>query len=143
MRSDDAGDGTHIGPRGEWNPADYAYHLSRRARGLPFWFSLAVHGTDTYRDAVEQVLAIATAAAARVEATPEVELVRQPELSVVLFRRTGWTDDDYGRWARALLEEQTAFVLPTKHRGETVGRAAFLHPLTTINVFDEVLAAMR
>jgi hypothetical protein len=42
-----------------------------------------------------------------------------------------------------LLEEQTAFVLPTKHRGETVGRAAFLHPLTTVAVFDEVLAAMR
>ena len=25
----------------EWNPSDYAYHLTRRARGLPFWFSLA------------------------------------------------------------------------------------------------------
>jgi aromatic-L-amino-acid decarboxylase len=25
---------------GEWNPSDYAYHLTRRARGLPLWFSL-------------------------------------------------------------------------------------------------------
>jgi hypothetical protein len=25
----------------EWNPSDYAIHLTRRARGLPFWFSLA------------------------------------------------------------------------------------------------------
>ena len=33
----------------EWNPADYAHHLSRRARGLPFWFSLATHGTDGLR----------------------------------------------------------------------------------------------
>jgi aromatic-L-amino-acid/L-tryptophan decarboxylase len=24
----------------EWNPTDYAYHLTRRARGLPLWFSL-------------------------------------------------------------------------------------------------------
>ena len=31
--------------RPDWNPSDYAYHLSRRARGLPFWFSLATHGT--------------------------------------------------------------------------------------------------
>ena len=33
----------------DWNPADYAYHLSRRARGLPLWFSLATYGTDAYR----------------------------------------------------------------------------------------------
>ena len=25
----------------EWNPSDYAYHLTRRARGLPLWFALA------------------------------------------------------------------------------------------------------
>ena len=36
-----------------WNPSDYAYHLSRRARGLPFWFSLATHGTEAYAAAVE------------------------------------------------------------------------------------------
>jgi glutamate/tyrosine decarboxylase-like PLP-dependent enzyme len=36
---------------GEWNASDFAVHLSRRARGLPFWFSLAAHGTDAYRDA--------------------------------------------------------------------------------------------
>ena len=34
---------------GEWNPSDYAYHLTRRARGLPLWFSLAVYGVDAYR----------------------------------------------------------------------------------------------
>ena len=42
----------------EWNPADYAYHLSRRARGLPLWFSLATYGTDAYRDAIERVLTL-------------------------------------------------------------------------------------
>ncbi|GIT46258.1 MAG: hypothetical protein Ct9H300mP12_08430 [Acidimicrobiales bacterium] len=41
--------------RAEWNPADYAVHPSRRARGLPFWFSLATYGTDRYREAVETV----------------------------------------------------------------------------------------
>ena len=35
---------------GEWNPSDYAYHLTRRARGLPLWFSLAVHGLEAYRE---------------------------------------------------------------------------------------------
>src|SRR3712207_8982535 len=41
-----------LNARNEWNPADYAVHLSRRARGLPFWFSLAVHGTDAYAEAI-------------------------------------------------------------------------------------------
>ena len=58
----------------EWNPSDYAFHLTRRARGLPLWFSLAVHGSDAYRDAIEQVLTTARAAAARIAATPDLEL---------------------------------------------------------------------
>ena len=47
----------------EWNPFQYAHHLSRRARGLPFWFSLATHGTDAYRDAIETTLTTARAGA--------------------------------------------------------------------------------
>ena len=41
-----------------WNPSDYAHHLSRRARGLPFWFSLATYGTDAYGEAVETTLRV-------------------------------------------------------------------------------------
>ena len=37
----------------EWNASDYAHHLTRRARGLPLWFSLATHGTEAYTDAIE------------------------------------------------------------------------------------------
>ena len=62
----------------EWNPSDYAYHLTRRARGLPLWFSLAVNGLDAYRDAVEAGLAIARRAAAIIDELPQVELVRAP-----------------------------------------------------------------
>ncbi len=36
----------------EWNPTDYAYHLTRRARGLPLWFSMAVNGLDAYGEAI-------------------------------------------------------------------------------------------
>jgi glutamate/tyrosine decarboxylase-like PLP-dependent enzyme len=127
----------------EWNPADYAYHLSRRARGLPFWYSLAVHGTDAYTAAIAHVLQIAAAAGDRIRAAPHVELVREPGLSVVLWRRPGWSLDDYTEWSRRLLEEQVAFCLPTRWHREVVARAVFLHPNTTVEMFDEVLAAMR
>ena len=50
----------------EWNPSDYAFHLTRRARGLPLWFSMAVNGLDAYREGVEAGLAMAQRAAERV-----------------------------------------------------------------------------
>lgn len=128
---------------GVWNPSDLAHHLTRRARGLPLWFSLAVHGTDAYRDAIERVLATARAAAARVVAEPHLELVREPELSIVLFRRRGWAGADYDGWARRLLDEQVAFVAPSRWHGEPVARLAFLHPGTTTEIVDEVLASTR
>ncbi len=127
---------------GEWDPADYALHLTRRARGLPFWFSLATYGTDAYAEAVEAVLATTRTAARHIDAAPHVELILEPELGVLLFRRPGWSEGDYLAWSRALFSDGTAFVLPTRWHGETVGRFVFLHPKTTIELFDEVLAAM-
>jgi aromatic-L-amino-acid decarboxylase len=126
----------------EWNPSDYAFHLTRRARGLPLWFSLAVHGSDAYRDAIETALSTAHAAAARIAATPNLELVRAPELSIVLFRRRGWTHADYQRWSDDLLTSQTAFVTPSRWHGETVARLAFLHPDTSLELVDEILSTM-
>ena len=127
----------------EWNPSDYAFHLTRRARGLPLWFSLAVHGSDAYRDAIESVLATAHAAAARIAAAPHLELIREPELSIVLFRRNGWSPDDYQRWSDELLAAQIAFVTPSSWHGETVARLAFLHPDTSLELVDEILATME
>ncbi len=126
----------------EWNPTDYAYHLTRRARGLPLWFSLAVHGWGEYRDAVERVLQLALDASQRIIAAPHLELVREPGLSVVLFRRVGWSARDYEQWSADLLARQIAFVTPSKWRGETVARFAFLHPNTTLEIVDEILASM-
>jgi glutamate/tyrosine decarboxylase-like PLP-dependent enzyme len=130
----------HTDAPDEWNPSDYAYHLTRRARGLALWFSLAVNGTNLYRDAVESALDLARQTAARIERSPHLELIRWPELSVVLFRRKGWTADDYQRWSAKLLADQVGFVTPTKWEGETVGRLAFLHPHTTLEIVDEILA---
>jgi aromatic-L-amino-acid decarboxylase len=132
----------HSGNPEEWNPSDYAYHLTRRARGLPIWFSMAVYGIDAYREAVEDGLAIARQGAAMIEATPYTELVRQPELSVVLFRRPGWAKPDYEAWSARLLTDQIGFVTPTTWEGETVARFAFLHPNTTVEMIRQILDTM-
>jgi aromatic-L-amino-acid decarboxylase len=126
----------------EWNPSDYAYHLTRRARGLALWFSLAVHGTDAYADAVDTSIDLARRVARLIDGTEHLELVRKPDLSVVLFRRRGWADTDYDRWSAQLLADQIGFVTPTKWEGETVARFCFLHPDTTIEMVEEMLAPM-
>lgn len=126
----------------EWNPTDYAYHLTRRARGLPLWFSLAVNGTDAYRDAIEAALSLTRETAELIRSAPQLELVREPELAVLLFRRRGWTATDYYAWSNRLLAEQVAFVTPSSWEGETVGRLVFMHPATTLEMVREILDAM-
>jgi aromatic-L-amino-acid/L-tryptophan decarboxylase len=127
---------------GEWNPADYAYHLTRRARGLPLWFSLCVHGVRAYAEAIESAAQLAVEAAAEISRRPYLELVRPPELSVVLFRRLGWTAADYSSWADGLLDDQMAFIPPSAWEGETVARFAFLHPHTSIDLVTSILDRM-
>jgi len=126
----------------QWSPMHYAVHLSRRARGLPFWFSLAANGTEAYEHAVEQVLELTAEAADEIEARPDLELVMQPQLSVVLFRRRGWTNVEYTAWCDRLLAEQIAFVVPTAWRGERLMRFCFVNPRTSIEDVRVVLDTM-
>jgi glutamate/tyrosine decarboxylase-like PLP-dependent enzyme len=127
---------------GEWNPSDYAIHLTRRARGLPFWFSLAVHGTQAYADAIEATIEMARETADEVRRRPYLELVAEPELSVVAFRRVGWEAGDYARWSDRLLRSGTAFVTPSSHRGEPMTRFAIISPRTTLADLASILASM-
>jgi L-2,4-diaminobutyrate decarboxylase len=117
----------------EWNPSDFAHHLSRRARGLPFWFSLATHGTEAYRDAIETALDVTRQGARIIDAADHLELIMEPELSVLLFRRTGWGAADYQAWSDRLLDQGTAFVTPTSWNGEMVLRLCIINPLTSVD----------
>jgi glutamate/tyrosine decarboxylase-like PLP-dependent enzyme len=130
-------------PTSPWNPSDLAIHMTRRARGLPLWFALAATGTQAFERAVERGLTLAREAAQRITDAPHLELVLEPELSVVLFRRRGWGPDEYRRWSDEALESGLALVVPTVHEGETMFRFCFVNPLTTNDDIELVLAAMR
>lgn len=126
-----------------WNPCDYAFHLTRRPRGLALWFSLAVHGTNAYSEAIARGVRTARACARLIDDLPYLELLREPDLSVVLFRRTGWGAADYRAWSDRLLAQQIAFVAPTTWDGAPTARLGFLHPDTPIELVRTVLASMR
>ncbi|CAN7243826.1 pyridoxal-dependent decarboxylase [Terrabacter sp. LjRoot27] len=126
----------------EWNPTDYSIGLTRRARGLPLWYSLAVHGTDAYVDAIESTLEVTRFAADEIGRRDYLEAVREPDLSVVVFRRLGWGPEDYQAWTDRLLAEEFAFVVPTTFRGETLTRFAIVNPHTTKQDVNAILDTM-
>jgi len=127
----------------EWNPSDFACHLTRRARGLPFWFSLATHGSDAYGDAVEATLTLTAKAARAIDAAEHLDLLFEPELSVVVLRRIGWSPADYQRWSDRVLDDGLAFAVPTTWAGETALRFCFVNPLTTIDDVQLIIDSLR
>ena len=124
---------------GAWSPSDYAIQLTRRTRGLPFWFSLAAHGTDAYTEAMEHTLTVARAAADLVRAHPNLELVCEPELSIVAFTRKGWSAKDYHNWSDQLLADQVGFIPPSSHNGDAILRFAIVNPWTKISDIEMIL----
>jgi len=128
---------------GEWNPSDFSVQLTRRARGLPFWFSLAVHGTEAYAEAVEQTLRVARAGEELIEAAEHVRLLVQRDLSVLIFERVGWQAEDYTNWTARMLAAGFAFVTPTKHAGQTCTRFAIVNPETTVQDLALIIDSMK
>ena len=129
-----------------FNPTDYQIQLTRRVRGLPLWFSLATHGTDRYKAAVERGIELAQIAGRLIKENPKVELVREPSLSCVLYRRIGWSPEDYTHWTYKNHKKGFALVTPTKWKSgdafETVSRFCFINPDTTKNDIKLILDSM-
>ena len=119
--------------RNDWNPSDYAYHLSRRARGLPLWFSLATYGTAAYTEAVDVSIATARTLAADIADRPGFELLLEPQLSIVLFTLDGWTRDDYLAWSTQRAREGVALMVPTTWKGEPCMRICLVNPRTRLD----------
>lgn len=136
---------THEGAQG-FNPADYQIQLTRRVRGLPLWFSLAMHGTERYAEAIERGIELARIAARLIDEDERLELVHEPSLSCVLFKRKDWTDDQYTTWCFENHKVGLALVAPTKWRWagkiETVARFCFINPDTTEDDIRMILDSM-
>lgn len=129
-----------------FNPSDYQIQLTRRVRGLPLWFSLAMHGTDTYKKAIGKGIELAKLSGKIIQQMNHVALVREPSLSVVLFRRIGWKPEDYTAWTYKNQKKKFALVTPTRWRKgsqeETIVRFCFINPYTTEKDIVAILESM-
>jgi glutamate/tyrosine decarboxylase-like PLP-dependent enzyme len=70
-------------------------------------------------------------------------LVREPELSVVVFTKENWALEDYNRWSNRLLERGQAFVVPSSHRGKPNARFAIVNPETKLSELIAILDSMN
>ncbi|WP_240997022.1 MULTISPECIES: pyridoxal phosphate-dependent decarboxylase family protein [Pseudomonas] len=122
------------------NPMHYAFHLSRRARGMPLWFSLAVHGIAAYRHTLERILVLSAYLRTRIASHPRLELIKASGLSVILFKRHGWQADDYDRWAQRCLRDGVALVVPSRWQGKTVMRVCIMNTRLDEQRCDDLLA---
>jgi L-2,4-diaminobutyrate decarboxylase len=128
---------------GDFNPSDHAFNLTRRVRGLPLWFSMATHGVGLYREAVAANIELAHRIAAEIRTRDYLKLVRDPELSVVVFERIGWAKSDYQVWSDQLLESGFAFVVPSSHEGKPNTRFAIVNPTTKYSDLVQILDSME
>ncbi len=126
----------------EWNPSDYAVHLTRRARGVPFWFSLATHGVEAYRQAVDTCLDLARSFTEAVQAAPHLHLFAPTTLSIVTFTRPGWSRADYQRWSDEHLAGGRFFIAVSEFRGTPLLRVCLVHPQTTMAQLHEVIDSL-
>ncbi|ALJ04427.1 glutamate decarboxylase [Pseudalgibacter alginicilyticus] len=129
-----------------FNPSDYQIQLTRRVRGLPLWFSLAMHGTNKYEESVERGIELAQIASKLIKNANHLELVREPGLSCVLYRRIGWKPEDYTNWTFENHRKGLALVTPTKWEVdgtyETISRFCFINPDTTEADIEVILDSM-
>ena len=127
---------------GEFNPSDYAYNLTRRARGLPLWFSLATYGVAAYRKAVADNINVAHKIADVIRKREDLKLVREPELSIVVFEKKGWQLADYEAWSDRILKQGLGFVTPSSHLGKPNARFAIVNPRTDVKLLTQIIDSM-
>jgi aromatic-L-amino-acid decarboxylase len=69
------------------HPVEWTLEYSRPFRALKLWLALRAHGAEAFREAIEHDLALARLVADLVRAADDLELVTEPTLSIVPFRR--------------------------------------------------------
>lgn len=92
------------------NFADLSPELTRPFRGLRVWLPLKMHGAGAFRAALDEKLDLARRAADALREIEDVEVVAEPQLSLVPFRLApeGVEDGDLDRLNRRLLERINA-----------------------------------
>ena len=106
------------------------------------WFSIATYGVAAYRNAIADNIEVAHKIADVIRKRPELSLVREPELSIVVFEKQGWKLADYEAWSKRILNEGLGFVTPSSHQGKPNARFAIVNPRTDVKLLTQIIDSM-
>jgi glutamate/tyrosine decarboxylase-like PLP-dependent enzyme len=126
-----------------------APELSRRARSLAVWATLAAYGRNGYRAIIERSLDIAAHTAREVEAAHDLELLASVPLNIVCFRYRppGVPEEALDELnlaiGRAVLTDGRVYVGTTRWAGSVGFRPAFVNWRTTTADADLMLETVR
>jgi glutamate/tyrosine decarboxylase-like PLP-dependent enzyme len=139
-------------PATEADHPDFLYlapEMSRRARSLAVWATLAAYGRRGYRAMIERHVALAKRLADQIRASPDFELLAEPRLNVVCFRYRpdgspeGELDQINRRLGQAVIADGTVYFGTTVYAGKVAFRPAIANWRTTERDVDIILEVVR
>jgi len=92
---------------------------------------------------MEATLQVTRESADIIRNATHVDLVLEPELSVIVFKRLGWNAQQYQQWSDRILERGLAFVVPSSWNGETVLRLCIVNPRTTVSGIQSIIDSLK
>ena len=131
---------------------DFLYlgpEMSRRARGLAVWATLAAYGRAGYRTMVERHLALAARLGRQIRESSDFELLAEPRLNVVCFRHRpqgiseSELDELNRRLGAAIIADGRVYFGTTLYAGKVAFRPAISNWRTTERDIDTILSVTR
>ena len=110
---------------------------------LEVWGSLRHFDLDAFREAIRRSLAVAAAAARRVEESETLELMAPPSLGVVCFRRRDLDEAANAGLVSALEQSGTGLISTTRLHGRFALRMCVLNHQSAPEDVEAVLASLE
>ncbi len=127
----------------------YSPELSRAFRGLRVWLPLKMHGIEPFRKNLDEKLDLTEWAAGELRQIPGIQIVAEPQLSIVAFRlvRPGLNQEGLNTLNRAFLEginaRKRVYLTATKLRGDFVIRICVVSFRTHLDRMQAALEDIR
>ncbi len=123
--------------------------LSRDVRGLRVWLPLTMHGAGVFRDALNEKLDLARYATDELRKIPGIEIVAEPQLSLLVFRlrapELSPADEDARnrRWMSLVNQKQRVLLTGTTTKGRFLVRMCILSFRTHRERIDMAIEDLR
>jgi aromatic-L-amino-acid decarboxylase len=125
------------------NFTEYSPELSRDFRGIRLWLPLQLHGVRAFREALEEKLELARFLYAGLSADEAIEVLWEPQLSVVTFRLAGANDAGHQRFLDRINASKRVMLSSSMIRGRYIVRACILNHRTHRDRIDEAIEIVR